>query len=82
MNLGRDLGLSHFIKHLNDYHMEELLIKKINQTLRQLKKFIKKPKDTNIGYLLNRLKDINPMLYEDYLKEYKIIYKHHKKFGS
>ena len=62
--------------------MEELLIKKINQTLRQLKKFIKKPKDTNIGYLLNRLKDINPMLYEDYLKEYKIIYKHHKKFGS
>ena len=62
--------------------MEELLIKKINQTLRQLKKFIKKPKDTNIGYLLNRLKDINPMLYEDYLEEYKIIYKHHKKFGS
>ena len=62
--------------------MEELLIKKINQTLRQLKKFIKKPKDTNIGYLLNRLKDINPMLYEDYLEEYKIIFKHHKKFGS
>tara|TARA_B100001094_G_scaffold328115_1_gene387771 strand:- start:33 stop:281 length:249 start_codon:yes stop_codon:yes gene_type:complete len=82
VNVGRDLGLSHFIKQLNDYNMEQLLIKKINQTLRQLKKFIKKPSDTNIGYLLNRLKDINPMLYEDYLEEYKIIYKHHKLFGS
>lgn len=54
--------------------MENDIIDNIDFYFRQIKKGVL-PRDTKIGYCLNKLKDINPYLYEDKLKEYKNILK-------
>jgi hypothetical protein len=54
---------------------EELYIKNIEQAFNDIKKGFKLPNETNIGKSLNRLKEINIGLYEDYLSDYKKILK-------
>lgn len=51
--------------------MEEILIKKIENAIRAIKLRFLTPKDSNIGVLLNKLKQINPYMYEDLLNKYK-----------
>jgi hypothetical protein len=54
--------------------MEKEIIDKIDFYFRQIKKGVL-PKDTKIGYCLNKIKEVNVYLYEDKLKEYKNILK-------
>lgn len=58
--------------------MEEAIIKQIRINFKAIQNG-KHPKDTNIGYSLNKLKTVNEGLYDDYLKEYKNILDNLKK---
>ena len=49
---------------------EEIIIRKVEGAIRGIKLKKKKPEDTNVGYLLNKLKDLNQPMYEDKLFEY------------
>lgn len=59
------------LKFNNNFYMEEILIKKIENAIRAIKLRFLTPKDSNIGVLLNKLKQINPYMYEDLLNKYK-----------
>ncbi len=50
---------------------EELYIKHIENGIRSIVNGTKSVKDANVGISLNKLKQINIGLYEDYLKKYK-----------
>ncbi len=50
---------------------EEELIKKIESGIRALRLRSKEPKDTGCGVALNKLKDINIGMYDEYLLKYK-----------
>lgn len=52
--------------------MEEAIIKQIRINFKAIQKGVP-PRDTNIGYSLNKLKVVNEGLYIDYLEEYKNI---------
>lgn len=49
---------------------EEIAIRKIEGAIRSIRLGTKEPKDTNIGYFLNRLQEVNEGMYEDYLVKY------------
>lgn len=50
---------------------EEELIRKIEAGIRALRLRTKEPKDTGCAVALNRLKEINVGMYEEYLQKYK-----------
>ena len=54
---------------------EESYIKAIKGGMISIKNGEKSPKDANVGSNLNRLKAVNPGMYDDYLKEYKEVLK-------
>jgi hypothetical protein len=62
--------------------IEETCIKKIEDGIRAIRMGTKSPRDANVGFSLNRLKELNIGLYKDYLASYKRVLEHHKKFGS
>jgi len=49
---------------------EEIIIKKIEGGIRAIKLGTKTPEEVSLGYSLNKLKDLNPPMYEDKLFEY------------
>lgn len=49
---------------------EEIIIRKIEGGIRGIKLGTKTPQEANVGYFLNKLKDVNPPMYEDKLYEY------------
>jgi len=51
--------------------MEDVIIKKIKGGIFGIKQGTKEPKD--VVMWLNKLKIINPMMYEDYLQQFKKI---------
>jgi hypothetical protein len=53
--------------------MENIIIKKIDTLFKQIQKGTKKPKDTNVGFCLNKLLEINPELHKDYMNTYKFL---------
>jgi len=55
--------------------MEDLLIKKIENAIRSIKLGALDPKDAKVGYFLNKLKPLNPYMYQDLLNNYKTITK-------
>jgi len=50
---------------------EELYIKNIESGIRAIRMGSKKPNDTRAPVSLNKLKEVNVGLYEDYLAKYK-----------
>ena len=50
---------------------EEMYIKNIEAGIRALKLRTKTPSETNVGINLNRLKGVNPGMYDDYMAKYK-----------
>lgn len=50
---------------------EELYIKHIENGIRSIKNGSKTIQEANVGLSLNKLKQVNEGLYEDYLKKYK-----------
>lgn len=50
---------------------EEELIRKIEAGIRALRLRTKEPKDTGCAVALNKLRDINVGMYDDYLEKYK-----------
>ena len=58
--------------------MEKQLIDLIEKGIRQIKKGTA-PKDTKAGYALNKLKPINPYMYEDLMEKYKEALAEYKK---
>jgi len=50
---------------------EELYIKHIENGIRSILNGSKSVKEANVGISLNKLKQVNEGLYEDYLKKYK-----------
>ena len=50
---------------------EELYIKHIEYGIRSILNGSKSVKEANVGISLNKLKQVNEGLYEDYLKKYK-----------
>ena len=50
---------------------EELYIKHIENGIRSIINGSKTVKDANVGISLNKLKQVNEGLYQDYLKKYK-----------
>ena len=51
-------------------NLEEQYIFNIKNGIRAIKLGSKTPKDSNVGYNLNRLKGINEGMYDDLLAEY------------
>ena len=51
--------------------MEELLIKKIEAGIRKIRFGTTTPEEAKLGSLFNKLKPINPGMYEDLLNNYK-----------
>ncbi len=49
---------------------EELVIKKLEGGIRGIKLGTKTPEEARIGYFLNKLKILNPLMYEDKFYEY------------
>lgn len=58
---------------------EELYIRNIENGIRAIRMGLKEPKDTLAPHSLNKLKQINVGLYEDYLEKYKNVIKEHQK---
>lgn len=50
---------------------EDTLIKNIENAIRSIRLGTKTPAETNVGYNLNKLKEVNIGLYEDLLAKYK-----------
>ena len=59
--------------------MEEQIIKKINGGFLSIKTGTKTPQEANVGFLLNRLKEINKPMYDEMLNNYKAILQNIKK---
>lgn len=53
--------------------MEELLIKKIEAGIRKIRNGNALPAEINLGVLFNKLKPINPYMYQDLLNNYKAV---------
>ena len=58
--------------------MEVVIIKKIDLLFKQIQRGID-PKDTNVGFCLNKLKEVNPELHKDYMNTYKFLLMKKKK---
>lgn len=52
---------------------EEHYIKNIENSIRAIKLGTKKPEETSAAFFLNKLKQVNIGMYEDYLEKYKNI---------
>jgi len=59
--------------------IEELCIKNIEAGIRALRLRTKTPSETNVGANLNRLKEVNIGMYEEYLEKYKKALEAYKK---
>ena len=57
---------------------EELYIKHIENGIRSIENGTKTIKEANVGMSLNKLKEVNIGLYEDYLKKYKKVLENRK----
>lgn len=57
---------------------EDLYIKNINNAIRGIKLGTKKPEETNIGFNLNKLKEVNEGMYLDLLNDYKAVLTEYK----
>jgi len=53
--------------------MEEMCLKKIDGAIRAIKLGTKRPEDTDVGKLLNRLKPLNEGMYQEKLNEYMLV---------
>lgn len=62
--------------------MEELVLKKIECGIRGIRLGTKNPEDVNMGLYLNRLREINDGLYDDYLEKYKRVMKMYNQMNS
>ena len=62
--------------------MEELIIKKIESGIRGIRIGTKNPNEADVGRFLNRLKEINDGLYDDYLDKYKRVMKMYNQKNS
>jgi hypothetical protein len=61
---------------------EELCVKNIEAGIRAIRLRTKSPKEAGVGFSLNRLKDLNLGLYEDYLAKYKRVVEDYNKGGD
>jgi hypothetical protein len=61
---------------------EELCVKTIEAGIRAIRLRTKSPKEAGVGFSLNRLKDLNLGLYEDYLAKYKRVVEDYNKGGN
>jgi hypothetical protein len=59
--------------------VEELCIKNIEAGIRALRLRTKTPKEANVGINLNKLKEVNIGMYEEYLAKYKVALEAYKK---
>ena len=53
--------------------MEDLLIKKIEAGIRAIRRGTATPETAKVGVFLNKLKSINPGMYQDLLNNYKAV---------
>jgi len=53
--------------------MEEIYIKKIEAGIRSIRFGLTKPADSKVGYFLNKLKPLNPGMYDELLNNYKAV---------
>lgn len=51
--------------------LEETYIKNIESGIRAIKFGTKSPSEAKVGFNLNRLKEVNPGMYEDLMRDYK-----------
>lgn len=51
--------------------LEDTYIENIENAIRAIRLGTKKPQDTSAGFNLNRLKEVNPGMHEDLMKQYK-----------
>ena len=51
--------------------IEDTYIENIENGIRAIRLGTKKPDETNVGYNLNRLKPLNPGMYDDLIAKYK-----------
>jgi hypothetical protein len=58
---------------------EELYVKNIEAGIRAIRLRTKSPKEAGVGYSLNKLKEVNVGLYEDYLAKYKRVVEDYNK---
>lgn len=61
---------------------EELCIQKIEAGIRAIRLRTKTPKEAAVGFSLNKLKDLNLGLYDDYLVKYKKVVEEYNKGGE
>jgi hypothetical protein len=61
---------------------EELCVKNIEAGIRAIRLRTKSPKEAGVGFSLNRLKDLNLGLYEDYLAKYKRVVEDYNRGGN
>ena len=61
---------------------EELCVKNIEAGIRAIRLRTKSPKEAGVGFSLNRLKDLNLGLYEDYLVKYKRVVEDYNRGGN
>ena len=57
---------------------EEIYIKHIECGIRAIKLKTKNPQEANVGKFLNKLKEVNEGLYEDYIKKYQRVVQEYK----
>lgn len=57
---------------------EELYIKHIENGIRGIRMGTKTPEDARVGVYLNKLKPLNPFMYDDLLEKYSKCLKNHK----
>ena len=51
--------------------LEDTYIENIENAIRAIRLGTKKPQDTNAGFNLNRLKEVNPGMHEEIMNKYK-----------
>jgi len=59
--------------------MRELLMRKVEGGIRGIRMRTKSPEEVNIMYFLNKLKEINEALYDEYLEKYLRVQKDYNK---
>lgn len=58
--------------------LEDTYIKNIENAMRAIRLGTKKPKDTNIAFNLNKLKLVNPGMFDDLILQYKKVLEDYK----
>ena len=58
--------------------LEDTYIENIENSIRAIRLGTKKPADTNAAYNLNKLKLVNPGMFEDLIAKYKVVLAEHK----